>query len=506
MNMGKGRRAVAGILLLVLGALLTFVPSRRYTERRYVADTGACKVDLDVVALRGFRDGSEPGSVVLFHGLSSNKVVMNYLARAFAEQGLRVYVPDLPGHGRSPGPFTPEQAETCALSLLRGLAARGLLVPDRTVIAGHSMGGAIALRVAGRFRPAGVIAISPAPMQEAHGVTMENLLFHNVPPMPPNTLIVTGQLEPSWMTENAVDLVAKSGDASVEYRRVPLNTHVSVLFSPTVAREAQAWTAKVLKLPTATRLPTRGGLLGGVLGLVGILLLAGPFIREATGKKEVEEKRAAGAPGWPRAVLEFAGISAGVLVVLRHGIPLRGMHAFEGDYLASFFLLVGMALLLVHGKFTRGQFRAKGAALLGAAFAGLLLDLLLTGWLQLTLAGAWATAARWIRFPFYFMGAFLFLFMLEVLVGPVLQGQRAERFGVWIGMVALAWLALAVGVLYLRSGEILLVLLSPYFAAVFIGVGLGARLVRKMTGSATAAALFGAILVAGICQVIFPLG
>jgi pimeloyl-ACP methyl ester carboxylesterase len=503
---GKTRRAVAGILLLLLGALLTFVPSRKYTQRRYVADTGACKVDLDVVALRSFRDGSQPGSVVLFHGLSSNKVVMSYVARAFAEQGLRVYVPDLPGHGRSAGPFTPEQAETCALSLLRGLAARGLLVPDRTVIAGHSMGGAIALRVAGKFRPAGVIAISPAPMKEAHGVTAENLLFHNVPPIPPNTLIVTGQLEPKWLTENAAELVAKSGDASVEYMRVPLNTHVSVLFSPTVAREAQAWAARALKLPEATQLPTRGGLLGGVLGLAGILLLAGPFIQEATGKTEVEEKGVRGAPGWTRAILEFAVISAGVVVLLRYGIPLKGMHAFQGDYLASFLLLVGMALLLVHRNLARAQFQAKGAALLGAALAGLLLYLLLTGWLQLTLAGVWPTLARWVRFPFYFVGAFLFLFMLEALVGPVVEGQRAKRFGVWIGMVVLAWLALVAGIQYLHSGEILMVLLSAYFAAVFLGVGLGAQLVRKMTGSATAAALFSAILLAGICQVIFPLG
>jgi hypothetical protein len=134
-----------------------------------------------------------------------------------------------------------------------------------------------------------------------------------------------------------------------------------------------------------------------------------------------------------------------------------------------------------------------------------LLYFLLTGWLQLTLAGAWPTLARWIRFPFYFMGAFLFLFMLEVLVGPVEEG-RAKRFGVWMGMVVLAWLALAGAVLYLHSGEFLLVLLSAYFTAVFVGLGLGAQLVRKMTGSATAAALFGAILLAGICQVIFPLG
>ncbi len=193
-------------------------------------------------------------------------------------------------------------------------------------------------------------------------------------------------------------------------------------------------------------------------------------------------------------------------MLLRYGVPLKGMHAFEGDYLASFFLLVGMALLLVHGNLARAQFRTKGAALLGASLAGLLLYFLLTGWLQLTLAGVWATLARWIRFPFYFMGAFLFLFMLEALVGPVVEGQRVKRFAVWMGIVVLAWLALVGGIQYLHSGEILLVLLSAYFAAVFVGLGLGAQLVRKVTGSATAAALFSAILLAGICQVIFPLG
>ena len=327
-----------------------------------------------------------------------------------------------------------------------------------------------------------------------------------MPPTPPNTLIVTGQLEPKWLIENAAELVAKSSDASVEHKRVPLNTHVSVLFSPTVARAVQAWAAKALKLPEATQLPTRGGLVGGLLGLAGILLLAGPFIREAMGKTEVEEKRAAGAPSWARAVLEFAGISVGAVVLLRYGIPLKGMHAFEGDYLASFFLLVGMALLLVHGNLVRAQFRTKGAALLGASLAGLLLYFLLTGWLQLTLAGVWPTLARWIRFPFYFMTAFLFLFMLEALVGPVVEGQRVKRFGVWMGIVVLAWLALVGGIQYLHSGEILLVLLSAYFAVVFVGLGLGAQLVRKVTGSATAAALFSAILLAGICQVIFPLG
>jgi hypothetical protein len=67
------------------------------------------------------------------------------------------------------------------------------------------------------------------------------------------------------------------------------------------------------------------------------------------------------------------------------------------------------------------------------------------------------------------------------------------------------WLALALGVLYLKSGQILLVLLSPYFGLLFLLTGLGTQLVRRQSGSAAAAAVFGAILLAGFCLVLFPL-
>jgi len=501
---GKVRRAVAGILLLMLGAILTFVSSRRYVERRYVAETGACRVDLNVVSRMDIRDGAEAGSVVLLHGLSANKVIMEYLARAFAEQGLRVYVPDLPGHGRSAGPFTPEQAEACSLSLLRGLAARGLLIPGHTVLAGHSMGGAIALRVAGKFHPAGVIAISPAPMREAHGVTPENLLYHDAPPVPPNTLILTGQLEPKWLTANAADLATTDSSGTVEYKSAALNSHVSVLFSPAVAREAQAWVARVLQLPVTNRLPSRAGLLGGVLGLAGILLLAGPFVREALGNADTEEVRAAGVPSWQRAVLEFAAISMAVVLLLRYWVPLRVLHLFEGDYLASFFLLTGLIVLSLHPKLARRQLRINRAALFGVLLAGLLLHLLLTGWVQLTLTGAWLTLQRWSRFPLYFVATFLFLYALEVQVGPVGSGGPIARFIKAVALLGVAWLALVVGVRHLHSGEILLVLLWPYFAMFFVCMGLGEQLVRRATGSAAAAALFGAILLAGFCLVLFP--
>jgi lipopolysaccharide export LptBFGC system permease protein LptF len=80
-----------------------------------------------------------------------------------------------------------------------------------------------------------------------------------------------------------------------------------------------------------------------------------------------------------------------------------------------------------------------------------------------------------------------------------------QRYFFWASLVVLCWLALALGVIYLKTGEILLVLLSPYFALEFLAVGLGIQLVRQKSGSPTAAAIFGAILLAGFCLVLFPL-
>ena len=244
--------ALAGIVLLAFGAVAEYVSSRPYSERHVVANAGSCRLDATILQRKGLADGAEAGNVVLFHGLAANKVIMTYLARAFAEQNLRVYMPDSPGHGRSAGPFTPEFAEECGMSFVRGLAARGLIRPDRTILAGHSMGAAIALRVAAKFRPAAVVAISPAPMKPANGVSPELLLYHSLPALQPNTLIVVGKWEPFWLRANAEELTATTQDPSVQFVQLPMNSHVSVLFSPTVARLAQEWSARGFATACAT--------------------------------------------------------------------------------------------------------------------------------------------------------------------------------------------------------------------------------------------------------------
>jgi alpha-beta hydrolase superfamily lysophospholipase len=502
MNRKPVWQALAGITFLVVGALWTYAGARGYTEKRVNAVAGACRVDMTIIQKRDIPAQVNSGAVVLFHGLAANKYIMRYLARSFAELGLTVYVPDLPGHGRTSGPFTSEKAEDCGRSLLRGLSARGLLVPDHTILAGHSMGGAIALRLAPEFRPAGVIALSPAPMKAAHGVTPEKLLFQNPPVILPNTLITAGQFEPKGLAANAEDLVAGNTDPTIQFHALPGQSHVSVLFSPGAARLSQAWAARVLNMSNPAQLPTLLYLGGGVLGFVGILLLSGPFLRELATAAPEEAASDSQVPGTLRFLAEMVLVSFVAIFVLRYLVPLRALRLFEGDYLASFFLLAGVVLLLLHPKLALRKLAAKPGALLGAAAGAVILHLLVTGWFDLTVTSAWLTLQRWGRFPLFFLVAFLFLYALEILLGPVSEPRK--RLGIDYLAILLAWLVLVFGTFVLHSGQILVVLLMPYFGVFFLFMRLGARLVRRRTASPTAAAIFGAILLAGFSLVLFP--
>jgi pimeloyl-ACP methyl ester carboxylesterase len=495
-------QALAGISLLIVGGLWTYAGARGYTEKRVNAVAGACRVDMNIIQKRDAPPQANPGAVVLFHGLAANKYIMTYLARSFAELGLTVYVPDLPGHGRTSGPFTPANTEDCGRSLLRGLSARGLIVPDRTILAGHSMGGAIALRLAPEFRPAGVIALSPAPMQAKNGVTPEKLLFQNAPAILPNTLITAGQFEAHGLAANAADLVAGNTDPTIQFHALPGQTHVSVLFSPGAAKMAQAWAARVLNMPNPARLPSLLSFGGGLLGFLGILFLSGPFLRELTTAAPEEPAVNSNLRETLRILAEMVLVSFAVVLLLRHFIPLRAMRLFEGDYLASFFLLTGAILLLLHPKPALRKLSAKPGVVLSAAAGGLILHLLVTGWFDLTLTGAWLTLQRWERFPLFFLAAFVFLYALEILLGPVTEPRK--RLGIDYLAILLAWLVLVFATFVLHSGQILVVLMMPYFMLFFLFMRLGARLVRQRTASATAAAVFGAILLAGFSLVLFP--
>lgn len=515
---GKTLRAIAGAALCGIGLVLGL--ALPYQSHSFRIDAGGCRLVTDIIEPTTQPAGDKPqGYVVLFHGLSANKRIMSYLTAAFAAEGLRVFAPDFPGHGRTSGPFSYERSEQCGQNLVRELTARGLLDPEKTILVGHSLGGAVALRVAAAVPVAGVIALSPAPMRPVRGIAPEMMPFHGFAKLPPHSLVMSASGDPSQIRDGARDLMPTPGDGTSQYMIIPHSSHTSVLFDPVAASSSQGWAAQVLHLASQPQRPSRRGLVGFFAGFVGILLLTGPFLRETLQKKNQETPLAetSSAAGKGRAFLEYGIIGLGSVGVLSYVNPLRVLRLFEGDYFASFMLILGIVLLALHWNALRDAFGPRASSgqltrsltftLLAAAFTAFLLLFLITAWIDLTFSEAWLTVPRWARFVPLFIALLPYHASEELLLGPAIPGARNKgwrRILTALAFRAIAWTALAAGVFFLHSGEVLPVLLAPSFVLFCLFQIWGMKVVREVTASPAAAALFGAILLAGFCLVVFP--
>lgn len=100
--------------------------------------------------IRIWLDEAGPGDgppLLLVHGLAARGVVWRRVVPALAGHGLRVLVPDLPGHGRSDGKrhratYSPRFFARVLLDLADALGI------DRFSVAGNSLGGVVAARLA----------------------------------------------------------------------------------------------------------------------------------------------------------------------------------------------------------------------------------------------------------------------------------------------------------------------------------------------------------------------
>jgi pimeloyl-ACP methyl ester carboxylesterase len=527
-------RPFVAVVLCIAG--FAFAKVTPYREGTVMLEAGGCRMVANILD-KGNDEVS--GSVILLHGLSANKTLMAYLARSFAEQNLRVFVPDLPGHGRTPGPFLFSRAESCAESFTRQLISRRAIEPSRTIVAGHSMGGAIAEQLAARIQVAGVVGISPAPMSTRHGIARYLLPFENVPAAPAKTLVISGSWEPAAVRQTAQDLTEGPAENTDKYVVIPHATHVSLLFDPRAARASQVWAANVLGLAGSFAPASLLPLVGSVVGLIGVLLLAGPFIRETLGVGAITMSAAQrnarkdalrgsgligatdtaaavakadwGASGigsssvsrFVRSGAEIACASAVAVGILQKWQPLGFVRLFDGGYFASFLLIVGLGILAGHYKQAGALLDKKWSALVVAALVALLLFFLITVWLDATFSESWLSWSRWGRFPALLMACFIY-FSAEELLVPLNSPNAFVRNFAALALRGVGWLAMLFAIFVLHRGPILLLLLAPYLAVFCILQLAGMHIVRTETHSPAAAALFGAILLAGFSLVIFP--
>jgi pimeloyl-ACP methyl ester carboxylesterase len=527
--------AIGGAICVLLGT--AWIRRAELPRRDFVLDAGGCRVP--ITEYEPPADVSPAGSGVVFHGLSANRRVMTYLSEDFAGHGLRTYALDLPGHGDSREPFTFPRAQLCAEAVVETLIRTARIDPRTTVLVGHSMGAAIAIRMVDREPVLATIAISPAPMKLPSR-------------MPANLLVFTAQFDIPPLAREAKDLEAAAGGErnapedfgqlrAFDLKRIPFATHTSLLLDRRVAHRSELWAMRALFPSVATETLTlnldlathetfnfgRRRLAGAVLGFIGLVLLF-PLAASAVALLFAQTFRRAGnragstwaanlqngrqvdspdrVPG--RALILLEGIVSaliGVLILILF-VPLKFLHLYSGDYLASLLLIYGVLMLILNRADAGAVFSLDVATKIAAAALGIGTILAVGAWLNWQLTDGWLNAPRWLRFCALVPVLWIFAYAEEVVLGPVNSSwRRSIRFVFAMALRLEIWLVCLFAYYELVSCQVLILLLVTALAVFSILQRFGTDALRQRTGSAPAAALFGAILGAWLIASVFPL-
>jgi len=262
--------AVAGALLLLAGAILI---ARSHGDMRDTRIAG--------LAVRILEPERPPaaGTAVVFHGLASNRIIMQQAGQWLAAQGFRVFLVDAPGHGETPGGFTHAATQDSYLRLLTELARNGIsssgkkevLNPQTTILVGHSMGAEMAVRLADYFPVAATVAFAPAPMVLPRR-------------MPANLLVIGAQLDLPQMHASGQQLLQAAGGPRTsledfQQRRaadgivVPWTAHGAVVLDSRALKAMASWARAAIGLTGPVETPPGDPLTGEILGIAGICLL-----------------------------------------------------------------------------------------------------------------------------------------------------------------------------------------------------------------------------------------
>lgn len=507
---------ILGVVWLIQGAYA--IHREALPQRAVMLDAGSCHVPMTILDPPG--GNAVLGSAVVLHGLSANRRIMLYIGQNLTNAGVRVYIPDLPGHGDNTDPFTFAHAEQCAAAAVAALIRSNQIDPKTTILVGHSMGAAIAIRLADHNPVAATIAISPAPLVMPQRI-------------PANLLVFDAQYDIGAVRLEAESISSAAGinrtapgdfaqDRAFQMESITRATHTSVLFDPVVITESMEWINQTLSSnfqrngnanPEMSPMGHTfqiyaGALTGSASGLLGILVLFLPCVAIAgrIGGPMREESAVALRVSRSLALTEVAFCALVSVLLLKLFVPLKFLHIYAGDYLASLLLVVGVMLLALNWRIAKTMWSPNAKHLIPAAILAFATFLAIGGWSNWQLSDTWMNGPRWLRFAALLPFSCIFSFAEEVVLGPVHAGKsRTLRFAVFLGIRAEIWLACLLAYFELSSGQVLPILLVAFLALFSILQRLATDAFRRRTGSPEAAALFGAILASWFIAAVLPL-
>ena len=454
-------------------------------------------------------DGGRTPVVVIAHGFAGSQQLMRPFAITFARNGLTAVTFDFLGHGRNPSPLTGSITEvsgaTAALvaQTAQVVAFAKTLGDGRVAILGHSMATDIVVRVA-EADPGIAATVAVSMFSPAVTATAPKNLLTIVgawePGLKQEALRVTGLVSAPLPAEPGVTYGSVENGSARRMAIAPDVEHVSVLYSQTSAREAQAWLDAAFARPAtgASYADARGGWV--LLLLAGIVALMRPV---AALLPVVAAVPVGGGMPWRRLALPLLAATAATPLILRV-VPTDFLPVLVGDYLAVHFALFGVILAVAARLFGGAPPAAAPTSLPRLILAAAVFALATTGGLALAL-DAQVTAFipgsnRWPLVLALLAGTLSFFLALEWTT----HGPQAARGGYVAAKIAfLLSLGLAVGLDF--EHLFFLAIILPVVLLFFIVTGLFSRWAYRRTHHPAVAAVANAVLFAWAIGVTFPL-
>src|SRR5262245_28834110 len=255
-------------------------------------------------------------------------------------------------------------------------------------------------------------------------------------------------------------MVSTTPDSSSKYQLISGTSHVSILFSPKTFDSIRAWTSQLLGTNPEAPFPDNMPALACMLGIIGLSILVPPFLYEMNPTAKSTPVRSPIATVFPKDFL-IACIAASVSVLLLAPriIPIHFVRIFNGDYFAVFLFLAGLLALAISYKSLPTLKSLSPSSLASTCASAIVLVLLFAGWFELTFYEAWLTPARWLRLPLLLLLLLPWHFAEELLLGQPTSSPDFRRLAKAFILRAVVYIALFIGIRFLHSGAILLILL-----------------------------------------------
>jgi pimeloyl-ACP methyl ester carboxylesterase len=406
--------------------------------------------------------GQRRGQVLVVHGLDANKEMMNLLCMGLSDAGFEVYSIDLPGHGDSKVGFNAVVARQAVNGVLDTLG------PD-TIVIGHSLGGALLLDLASARSYGTMVLLSPAPTP-VDKIRAERML------------VLTGEFELPrirlWVPQLEI-----WGSEGVTQRSVAWSGHAGYLLQPGFIRDVVAWLGG-----DPSQVHSKRRLFLYVLEILSAISIAALWLR---GKPIPADQTAL-----PARILSYIAACTAALWICGGVDLLNGLHLFSTDYLVSFTLVMGVALLPFYARRGRLGFSRIHVSLFAAVSVIAAAVFIGSEFVHLTLS-----VGQWWRFAAIALAVLPLCIADEVLLRPLRPWWKASAISTLTRI--LIWAYVVWGVTTMNRGDAFLVLITHFVVILWIMLWFVGELVRRHTQDPMATAVFTALVQAWFFAAIF---